>query len=75
MDCKECERLWSACVKRILQQADLLSQYYDAVKARELEKIAELEGALAVADGFRNASRETLMGHRAVEHCNRFSAA
>jgi hypothetical protein len=68
MDCLECERLWSLYGKRIEQQTDLLAQYHEAVEARELGKVQELEGALALADRFRNTSRENLMGHRAVAH-------
>jgi len=70
MDCLECERLWSLYAKQIQQQSDLLDQYYEAVKARELGKVQELEGALALADRIRNSSRENLMGHRATNHPN-----
>jgi len=75
MDCKECERLWSVCSKLIQQQADLLTQYYNAVKAREFGKVQELEGALALADTFRNTGRENLIGHQALGHRSDFLVA
>ncbi len=70
MDCQECERLWLLYGKLVQQQTDLLAQYSDAVKARELGKVQELEGALALADRFRNTGRENLMGHRTMSHRN-----
>jgi len=75
MDCLECERLWSVYGKLIEQQTELLAQYHHAVKARELGRVQELEGALAIADRFRNVGRENLMGHRATGHRNGSSAA
>lgn len=75
MDCSECERLWSVYRQLIEQQTELLGQYHDAVKARELGRVQELEGALALADMFRNSGRENLMGHRATSHRNGASAA
>jgi len=68
MECQECERLWLLYGKLVQQQTDLLAQYSNAVKARELGKVQELEGALALADRFRNTGRENLMGHRAMGH-------
>lgn len=70
MECTECELLWSKYAQLIERQTDLLSQYFDAVKSRELGKLQELEGALALADNFRNTSREILMGHRTMNHRN-----
>ena len=75
MNCLECERLWSLYGRQIQQQTDLLAQYYEAVKSRELGKVQELEGALALADKFRNTSRENLMGHRAIGHQNGSASA
>jgi hypothetical protein len=63
--CEECEYLSTLCADLVKENAELLTQYHQALFARDADTVDLLREAIAGAELFRKQGRENLERHKA----------
>jgi hypothetical protein len=64
--CPECDRLLDQFAGVVKENAEMLSEYHDALRLRDTNKIEEMRDALAGYDLFRMMAKEELLAHQAT---------
>ncbi|MCU1337774.1 MAG: hypothetical protein JWO19_3355 [Bryobacterales bacterium] len=75
MHCPECERLWYLYSGLVQEQTSLFTEYRDAVRAHELERVQQIDLAIEAAERFRKLGKQELEAHQATHYFSRASVA